>query len=181
MKCDRYIGTGATSSIQKDAKSVHSIASNASRTTIQSENKRLQSHRRSQVSLFEADHGNTSRRESLQVPALSSVPESPNSPSSIPSTVLIKEVVSNLNGDINRKDGLESNENHCIVIEMHKFNSNNAECNKTDNDHADVNHQLTTIREYEVTFISTYEIVLLILSNQSQFMIHKISDRISML
>ena len=160
MKCDRYIGTGATSSIQKDAKSVHSIASNGSRTTIHSENKRLQSQRRSQVSLFEADHGNTSRRESLRVPTLSSVPES-HSPSPTPSTVLIEEVVSNLNGDINRRDSLRSNENHCIVIEMHKFKSNNAECNGTENDHADVNHQLTTIREYEVTFISTYEIVCL--------------------
>ena len=158
MKCDRYIGTGATSSIQKDAKSVQSIASNASKTTIQSENKRLQSQRRSQVSLFEADHGNTSRRESSQVPALFSVPESPNSISYIPSTVLIKEVVSNLNGDINKKDSLGSNENHCIVIEMHKFKSNNAEFNGREKDHADVNHQLTTIREYEVTFLSIYKL-----------------------
>ena len=167
MKCDRYIGTGATSSIKKDAKSVHSIASNASKTTIQSDIKRLQSQRRSQVSLFEADHGNTSRRESSQVPALFSVPESPNSIPYIPSTVLIKEVVSNLNGDINKKDSLGSNENHCIVIEMHKFKSNNAEFNGREKDHADVNHQLTTIREYEVTFISIYNFFCWSISNQS--------------
>ena len=151
MKCDRYIGTGATQRIQKDGKSLANTISPTRHPTLMA-NAKSQTPRRSQASLFEAEPGQQSRKSSLQVPALSKIPKSPSlSPSPTPSAVLIKEVFSDF--DSNRKDTPERQANHCIVIEMHRLKSNDSESNDLEKDNADDENQLTTIKEYEVKMI----------------------------
>ena len=152
MKCDRYIGTGVTSNIQKEGKSVVTSSSPkiSPRNTTYFDDARLKSARRSQVSLFEAEVGNKSRRESLQIPSLINVPESDRTPSPTPSTVLIKQVFSDFENNMSRHDKLDTKANHCIVIEMHQLKNNNSECKRLEEDHDQHNDQLTTIKEYEV-------------------------------
>ena len=151
MKCDRYIGTGATQSIQKDGKSVSTSISSPRHPAL-FENAKSQTPRRSQASLFEEEQGKQSRKNSLQVPTLSKIPKSPStSPSPTSSAVLIKEVLSDF--DSNRTDTLERRANHCIVIEMHQLKSNGLESNKLEKDNASDETQLTTIKEYEVATI----------------------------
>ena len=156
MKCDRYIGTGATTHNHIDEKAVvNANPSNACRIINPSEHAKSQTPLRSQTSFLDNGHGNKSRRESLQVPNLSSVPESENSASITPSKVLIKQIYSDVEDDTYRHNKLEHRANHCIVIEMHELKNNIGECNGIDKEAAGTKHQATTIREYEVLLTFT--------------------------
>ena len=155
MKCDRYIGTGVTSNIQKEGKSVVTSSSPkiSPRSTAYFDNTKLKSARRSQVSLFDGEAVNKSRRESLQIPSLINGPESDSTPSPTPSTVLIKKVFSDFENNMSRHDELETKANHCIVIEMHQLKNNNSECKGLEKSHDQHSDQLTTIKEYEVVLV----------------------------
>lgn len=152
MKCDRYIGTGVASNIQKEGKSVVTSSSPkiSPRNTAYFDNARLKSARRSVVSLFDGEVGNKSRRESLQTPSLKYNPGSDRTQSPTPSTVL---VFSDFENNMSRHDKLETKANHCIVIEMHQLKDNNLECKGLEKSHDQHNDQLTTIKEYEVVLL----------------------------
>lgn len=160
MKCDRYIGTGASNS-QKEirSKSIACSPKSSKHRPLDSVNSDSEIDHSCKGYLKVPGHID-SRKGSLQVPSANDRRLTVHS-SSTRSSVLIPDVLSDLRKSDAKEDTFRENGNCCIVIELHELKNNATEINDTGIDQGnDVHAKLSTsIKEYQVNNISSNKIL----------------------
>ena len=152
MKCDRYIGTGA-SNTQKEVRSKSIACTSRSSTLHPLDSVNSGMNRFCKKSLTETVYTD-SRKGSLQVPSINGRRSTVDT-SSTRSSVLIPDVLSDLRKFNGTDDTLVKNCNRCIVIELHELKDNATEINERGIDQGKADHAKlsTSIKDYKVNKI----------------------------
>ena len=156
MKCDRYIGTGATNTHKELSTSKSAVTSCRPIRPLRS----VKSDASPSYAIYSAQTGVTEiKNGNLQVPTVN-FNRPTETPSPARSSVLINDALSDC-GSFNstRKDEFEGDSNRCIVIEMRQIKKTSIEVTESNAGQDNEEHVATSIKDYEVIKIIKIDFV----------------------